>query len=69
MLPSLSSAMDLFTSIVYHEPVMLSNLLDRGLPGVILNSFIVKDVREDTTAAWTLLGGVTRASVCVVCMC
>ena len=47
----LPPAIDLFTTIVYHEPVMLSNLLDRGLPGVILNSFIMKDVRGGALTA------------------
>ena len=64
MLPHafLPPAIDLFAAIVYHEPVMLSNLLDRGLPGVILNSFIMKDVRKGPTPR-----GEGRWSV--VCMC
>jgi hypothetical protein len=40
------AAIDIFTGIVYHEPVILSNLLEQGLAGVILNSFILKDIPQ-----------------------
>ncbi len=43
-LPSLIPATEVTTVFIFHEPSQLTPLQDNGLPGVVLNSIINKQV-------------------------
>ena len=40
------TATEVMTVFVFHEPSQLSALQDNGLPGVVLNSLLMKNVRD-----------------------
>jgi len=42
-------ATEVMTVFVFHEPSQLSTLQDNGLPGVVLNSLLMKNVSNIQT--------------------